>query len=361
MTGGSASKLTAAQRDALVYGAYKPSAATVGPVPEVTLEQFGTPATSTDFVITANNQVVQNLEIWGRVNIGTFTGVTIKNCIIHGTLLHGTDTSHVIAQGDNLRGATIRDSALVGRRVTMPASYNGVANPDAGKINLANEWSGGIRGGNYTMLRTEIRNTPDGLSLTAQIGHVTAKGCWIHDGWFNEWTPAQATPSSGGSAHFCPYSTGTEHYTHVDGIQFHRGKTYRFIGNERASRVICSIDRSAEADRRVTQWQPEHDARRTLRPARPVSPAPEATPAGLFQTFAGVALGRRRRLGVRLPRREGRELGRERRIANFQMIRVVERGLRWLRAGRCLGRAGSERQGERSDSNEMCDRHVSSR
>lgn len=223
-------KLTTAERNALTYGNYKPSAATVGPVPEVTLAQFGSPSTSTDFVITANNQVVQNLEIWGRVDLRSFSGVTIKNCIIHGTLLRGTDTAHVIAQGDDLRGATITDSALVGRPVTVAASFNGVTNPDAGKVNLANEWVGGIRGGHYTVLRTEIRNTSDGLSLTSQVGSVTAKGCWIHDGWFNEWTAAQHTPS-GGPAHYYPYSTGTEHYTHVDGIQFHRGRNYSFVGN----------------------------------------------------------------------------------------------------------------------------------
>lgn len=230
VTGGAAGNTTTAQRDALVYGSYKPGPSTVGPVAEVTLSQFGAPSTSTDFNVTANNQVVQNLEIWGRVNLGSFTGVTIKNCIIHGTLLRGSDTAHVIAQGDDLRGATILDSALVGRPVTVPASFDGVANPDAGNVNLANEWVGGIRGGNYTVLRTEIRNTSDGLSLTSQVGKVTAKGCWIHDGWFNEWTPAQHTPS-GGPAHYYPYSTGTEHYTHVDGIQFHRGRDYTFVGN----------------------------------------------------------------------------------------------------------------------------------
>jgi hypothetical protein len=230
VSGAPITKLTTAQRNALVYGAYKPSADTVGPVPEVTLTQFGTPSTSTDVVVTANNQVVENLEIWGRVNVGSFTGVTIRNCIIHGTLLRGVNTAHVIGQGGDLRGATIIDSALVGRPVTVPASYNGVANPDAGNVNSANEWCGGVIGGNYTVLRTEIRNTSDGLSLNSQIGQVTAKGSWIHDGWFNEWTLEQHSPSSG-TARYYPYSAGTIHYTHVDGIQFHRGRNYTFVGN----------------------------------------------------------------------------------------------------------------------------------
>jgi len=230
VAGGAASKLTAAQRDALVYGNYKPSAATVGPVPEVDLTQFGTPATSTDVVVTANNQVVENLEIWGRVDVKAFTGVTIRNCIIHGSLLRNGNAGHIIGNAGDLHGATIIDTALVGRPVTVPASFDGVVNPDAGSINLGNEWAGGIGGGNYKLLRTEIKHTSDGLALTSQVGNVTAKGCWIHDGWFNEWTPAQGSPSSG-TAHYYPYSTGTEHYTHVDGIQFHRGKNYTFIGN----------------------------------------------------------------------------------------------------------------------------------
>jgi F5/8 type C domain len=228
--GGGETKLTRAQRDALVYGNYKPSAASVGPVPEVTLAQFGSPSTSADFVVTANNQIVENLEIWGGVNLGSFSNVTVRNCIIHGALNRGVGTAHVFGSGNNLRGATILDSALVGRPVTVPASYNGVSNPDAGNVNRANEWVSGVNGGNFTVLRTEIANTSDGVGLISQLGNVTVKGSWIHDGWFNEWPASQASPSSG-TAKYYPYSTGTVNYTHVDGIQFHRGKNYTVVGN----------------------------------------------------------------------------------------------------------------------------------
>jgi F5/8 type C domain len=238
--GGGATKLTKAQRDALVYGNYKPSAASVGPVPEVTLAQLGTPSTSTDFVVTENNQVVENLEIWGGVNLGSFSNVTVRNCIIHGTLTRGSGTGHVFGSGNNLRGATIIDSALVGRPVTVPASYNGVPNPDAGNVNRANEWVGGVLGGNFTVLRTEIANTSDGIGLISQLGNVTVKGSWIHDGWMNEWPESQASPSSGTPKYY-PYSSGTLHYTHVDGIQFHRGKNYTVVGNRiGGKRVIGS-------------------------------------------------------------------------------------------------------------------------
>lgn len=228
--GGGATKLTRAQRDALVYGNYKPSAASVGPVPEITLTQYGSPTTSTDFVVTANNQVVQNLEIWGGVDLKSFSNVTVRNCIIHGTLNRGSGTGHVFGAGNNLRGATIIDSALVGRPVTVPASYNGIANPDAGKVNLANEWVSGVLGANFTVLRTEITNTSDAISLVSPLGNVTVKGSWIHDGWMNEWGDSQASPSSG-TPRYYPYSAGTIHYTHVDGVQFHRGKNYVFVGN----------------------------------------------------------------------------------------------------------------------------------
>ncbi|MEO8702163.1 MAG: discoidin domain-containing protein [Kofleriaceae bacterium] len=230
VAGSTTTKLTTAQRNALTYGAYKPTAASVGPVPEVTLTQFGSPSTSTDFVVTANNQIVENLEIWGTVKLGGFSNVTIRNCIIHGTLTRGVGTSHVTGTSDNLHNATIIDTALVGRPVTVPASYNGVANPDAGTINRANEWVGGLRGSNFTVLRTEIANTSDGIGFTSPLGNVIVKGCWIHDGWFNEWGASQASPSSG-TARYYPYSTGTINYTHVDGIQFHRGKNYTIVGN----------------------------------------------------------------------------------------------------------------------------------
>jgi hypothetical protein len=130
-------------RDSLVYGEYKPDASTVGPLPGTVLQQFGSSTTSTDFVVTANNQVVENLEIWGNVNLKSFTGVTVRNCRIHGTLERGKSTGHVYGQGNDMRGATIVDCALVGRSVTVPASYNGVPNPDTGSVNRGNEWCGG--------------------------------------------------------------------------------------------------------------------------------------------------------------------------------------------------------------------------
>lgn len=248
VTGGPRTTTTTAERDALVYGEYQPTAATVGPVAEVTLAQFGTPATSTNFVVSRDGQIVENLEIWGSVDLGTFRNVVVRNCIIHGTLARGVGTSHVFGRNNDLRGARIQDSALVGRPVTVPASYNGVPNPDAGRVNRANEWVGGLGGANFTVLRTEIRNTSDGIGLTSQLGNVTVKGSWIHDGWFNEWPASQASPSSG-TAKYYPYSTGTQHYTHVDGIQFHRGKNYTIVGNRIGGKRVRGAHNATPSER----------------------------------------------------------------------------------------------------------------
>ena len=185
---------TAAARKALIPGTYRPDATTTGPVPGTALKQV-----QGDLTATANNQIIENQEIFGSINLKSFTGVTIRNCVIWGTLATGVDTAHIIFAGDNGRGAIIEDTRINGR---------------------GNVWCSAIRGGNYTMRRTEITNTPDGICLTSAIGNVTVEASWIHNGFFQEWTAT--TPNM-------PYAGA--YYTHVDGVQFHRGKNYTFRGN----------------------------------------------------------------------------------------------------------------------------------
>ena len=250
-SGGAAIKfgtISTGSRDSLVYGTYKPDDTNTGPQPGITLTQWGSSTTNTDFIVgtnraptqttgaLGNNQIVENMEIWGRVNVGSFTGVTVKNCIIHGTLIRGVDTAHIIAQGDDHRGATYIDNKLCGRPVTVPTTYTPVGGttsetlPNPGTINKANEWCGGLRGGNYTIRRCEITNVSDGLN---NVYNALIEGNWIHGAWFNEWDVANATTSGASQAnsHFYPYSTGTTHYTHCDGIQFSVGKNITVRGN----------------------------------------------------------------------------------------------------------------------------------
>lgn len=183
-----------AVRRALVPGTYCPDATTTGPIPGTQLTRV-----DGDFIAGANGQVIENLEIFGSVNLKAFTGVTIRNCVIWGTMRTGTDTAFIIFADDNGRGAIIEDCRLNGR---------------------GNVWCSGVRGGNYTMRRCEITNAPDGICLTSQVGNVTVEASWIHNGYFMEWTAT--TPNM-------PYAGA--YYTHVDGVQFHRGRNYTFRGN----------------------------------------------------------------------------------------------------------------------------------
>ncbi len=177
-------------------GTYRPDGTTTGPIPGTTLTTV-----SGDFNVTANNQLVQNLDINGRLNTGAFSNVVVRNCIIRGTAMTGADTETycIISANDNSRGLLVEDCRIVGR---------------------GNPWCSATGSGNYTIRRTEISNTPDGLGLRSALGNVTAEACWIHNGYFLEWdatTPNR--PAAGG------------YYTHVDGVQFHRGKNYVFRGN----------------------------------------------------------------------------------------------------------------------------------
>lgn len=183
-----------AARRALVAGTYCPSASTTGPIPGTQLRRI-----DGDVVASADGQVIENLEVFGSINLRSFTGVTIRNCVVWGTMATGTDTAFIIFGSENGRSAVIEDCRLNGR---------------------GNVWCSGVRGGNYTMRRTEITNASDGVSLTSQIGNVTVEACWIHNGYYMEWSADTPNmPKQGGN------------YTHVDGVQFHRGKNYTFRGN----------------------------------------------------------------------------------------------------------------------------------
>jgi hypothetical protein len=137
--------------------------------------------------------------VFGSIHTGAFTNVVIRNCIVWGTLATGTDTSFIISSNDNGRGLIVEDCRLIGR---------------------GSAWCSGMRGGNYTIRRTEINNAPDGLCFTSQLGNVTAESCWIHNGLYLEWTASTPNMPPGGN-----------YYTHTDGVQFHRGKNYVIRGN----------------------------------------------------------------------------------------------------------------------------------
>ena len=94
-----------------------------------------------------------------------------------------------------------------------------------------------MRGGNYTIRRTEISNVPDGLCLTSALGNVRAEANWIHNGLYREWS--STTPNM-------PYAGG--YYTHTDGIQFHRGRNYTIRGNLIGGKRVPGAHHTGMAD-----------------------------------------------------------------------------------------------------------------
>jgi hypothetical protein len=184
----------AATRRALVPGAYKPGPDTTGPIPGTTLTRI-----NGDYTATADNQIIENLEVYGTINTKTFNNVVVRNCVVWGTQATGTFTAFIMSSGENGRGLTVED-----------CRFNGRNNP----------WVSGMRGGNYTIRRTEITGAADGLSLTSALGNVTAEANWLHNGYYAEWdATTTGVPAQGG------------YYTHTDGVQFHRGKNYVIRGN----------------------------------------------------------------------------------------------------------------------------------
>ncbi len=146
-----------------------------------------------------DGQVIQNLDIRGSIELGLHSNVVVRNCIVRGTESTGKLTSFIYGSGDNQRGLLIEDCILVG---------NG------------NVWCSAMRGGNYTIRRTEISMVPDGLCFTSPLGNVKAEANWIHNGLYKEWNSTTRNMPYAGS-----------YYTHTDGIQFHRGRNYVIRGN----------------------------------------------------------------------------------------------------------------------------------
>lgn len=184
-------------------GTYRPGPGTTGPRPEVTLTRW-----DGDFFVNSANAVIEGWDIYGRIILqSNASKPTIRNCIVRGPgsgfLSSGTNfTAAISSTSASLRNAVIEDVRidLTGRETA---------------------WCDGIRGADYTIRRSEITGTADGLTFNAWQGNVVAEANWIHNGFYTEWdvgTPNRPTSPS-------------DRRTHNDCIQFHRGKNYRVVGN----------------------------------------------------------------------------------------------------------------------------------
>ncbi len=180
-------------RNSLTIGQYNPRDTTIANHGKVygTLEQDPlAPARvpfQGDFTCTSNNQIVENLEIFGSINTRAFTNVTVRNCTVYGP----PSTS---SWWGTLRGPIYSSSSQM----------NGLLVED-------------------TLRRVEISNHQDGPSFTSTTGNVTIEGSYLHDALFSEFSQAQVDSGE--------HPAGGSNYTHCDGLQWHVGKNYLIRGN----------------------------------------------------------------------------------------------------------------------------------
>lgn len=166
------------------------------------LQVIGSPSESVNLTAVRDGQIFENLILYGSINLRSFVNCTVRNCIIYGTLATGVLTSYIYGSGDTCRNALIANVKFVGR---------------------GNVWCTGMRGGQFRMTGCEMLNLPDGIGLTSPLGDVTIESTHIHGAkGYKEWTAAEGPPPVGNGTY--PYAGSF--YTHIDGIQFHRGKNY---------------------------------------------------------------------------------------------------------------------------------------
>lgn len=186
-----------------VIGTYFPDASTTGPRPGIVLQRV-----DGDVRITKDRQVVENMDIYGRIIVtSTGTNAIVRNCIVRGPggLDARTSVTAVITSTSNT------SNSLLGLRVEdTRIDLTGRENP----------WVDGIREGDVHLLRVEIKRTVDGISLGSPRGNVVVEGSWIHDGYYTEWI--EGTPG---------FPTIKDSRTHADAVQFHKGRNYVFRGN----------------------------------------------------------------------------------------------------------------------------------
>lgn len=174
----------------------RPGPTNTGPDSSITLTvQNG------DITLTGPNQIVENLDIYGRIKIPpNCENAIIRNCIIRGpgdqAVWPTGETAMVTTTSgaSDLQGALISDCKLTAE----------------GRENV---WVNGVMHSNVKLLRTEITRTCDGVGLTGELGAVQIIDCWIHDGFYDAWPDGTANKPG-----------WSDNQIHGDGIQIHRGK-----------------------------------------------------------------------------------------------------------------------------------------
>lgn len=191
-----AAATTLAGRTAQPAGAYKPSASTTGVVAGTKLTKYNT--SGADLVISKDNTVLENLEIYGDIKIRA-KNVTIRNSLLRGgSKAPGNPTAIVDATGSQVVNLKIEDSTI---------------RPDRPHFNRD-----GIKGHDLTARRNLITGTTDGMGIFNRPGGSAAANVTVEANYIHSLT-------------YFDYSSAHSDGTHNDGIQVQGGSNIRIAGN----------------------------------------------------------------------------------------------------------------------------------
>jgi hypothetical protein len=216
-------KLTKAERDALVYGNYEPTASTTGILPGTTLTAYNSSSVDTFTLPSALNSAAiaagwfayqGGMALRDKLIYGDMrppTGQTVPIYLLSSKLVGG---AHIPTGDDGVMNCASSSRTGSAAKVTMIDCEIAPRRPANGRD--------GIRGRAFDAYRCNIHNVVDGIGIfaTPQQGtanaDVTVKGNWIHNLTYTY--PDLRTPS---------HTDGT----HNDCIQHQGGRNVQIIGN----------------------------------------------------------------------------------------------------------------------------------
>ena len=199
-------------RDALVYGAYKPDATTTGVLPGTALVAWDkTPSTTNTYVLDSshNGKTYQNVIIYGDLSVTATGDVTFINCeFVGGSHVPGTQSGVI-----DCNPARTGTGKLILKDCTISPRKRSL-NRDC------------IVGRRFRIERCDLSGGIDGVGAFCESKNGTATnvdvlGCFIHD--LSYLYPDYANGVSGSTLH----SDGS----HNDGIQIQGGANIWVKGN----------------------------------------------------------------------------------------------------------------------------------
>ncbi len=217
-----------AGREGLVPGKYVPGPSTAGLLNADADFIQVYPSSSANNFININNEFmsqfsitngkVMNFEFWGRVR-PQITGIEFHNCIFR-----GPDPTNLSSQQGAIQ--------CYGSNPPLFKMYDCLIDP-AGWPNFgtarngwANNWIGGIHGGNLEMYRCEIKNCQDAVDYLGPTGSEAAANAahgWFIGNWWHK-SSYNGTPWTDSGA-------PSDQQPHCDGFQTSHGKNIILRGN----------------------------------------------------------------------------------------------------------------------------------